>query len=96
MSEDRARQFKAASESFNKTGFEFLVTDLDTGIAFADRGLKSRDPNTRKRNRENAQKAHDAVFSLMKRLDLKESEARIIRRKIELLETHLRALEEAP
>lgn len=56
---------------FNQSGFDFLMVDLETGIAFATRAAQTHiDPETRIRNAKNARKAYDLVTRLRKRLFL--------------------------
>jgi len=52
-----------------RIGLEFLRTDIDTALTFATRALQSPDdPETRRRNQENARRGYDSVFRIFRKL----------------------------
>jgi len=58
-------------EDFNQNGFDFLMADLDSALAFAQRALGLNvDPEVKRRNVNNARKAFDTVGRLRERLQL--------------------------
>jgi hypothetical protein len=56
--------------AFNQNGFDFLMVDLDAGIAFAERALVSPDPDAKRRNAMNARKAYKTVARFRDKLSL--------------------------
>jgi len=58
-------------EDFNQNGFDYLMADLDSALAFAQRatGLNV-DPEVKRRNVMNARKAYDTVGRLREKLQL--------------------------
>jgi len=58
-------------EDFNQNGFDFLMADLDSALAFAQRALGLNvDPEVKRRNVNNARKAFDTVDRLREKLQL--------------------------
>lgn len=58
-------------EDFNQNGFTFLMADLDSALAFAQRASRLNvDPEVRRRNVMNARKAYDTVGRLREKLQL--------------------------
>ena len=55
---------------FNQSGFDFLMVDIDAGIAFARLAASHTDAETRTRNTKKARRAYDSVNRLRKRLSL--------------------------
>jgi len=64
-------------EEVNQTGFDFLMTDLDTRLAFIQiaRGPNF-DAETKRRNVINARRAYDTVGRLRERLQLDSEQQR--------------------
>lgn len=58
----RAQELQRES---GRIGLEFLRTDLETALTFATRALDANDPETRRRNQENARHAYDAVSRIL-------------------------------
>jgi len=55
---------------WNRCGFAFIATDLETSLTFAHLALEARDnPEKRQRNRANARKGYDSIRRFMDRLD---------------------------
>lgn len=58
-------------EDFNQNGFAFLMTDLDSALAFAQLAMRLNiDPEVKRRNLINARKAYDTVVRLREKLQL--------------------------
>jgi hypothetical protein len=55
---------------FNRNGFDFLMVDLEAGIAFAERALVTADREGRRRNARNARKAYETVARFREKLSL--------------------------
>ena len=55
-------QFRAALENVNQSKVDFIKTDLDVAITFAQIAQESTDENNAGRNLRNARKAYDAVL----------------------------------
>jgi hypothetical protein len=75
-----------------RAGAAFLLTDLDVGMTFLDLATTSTNPQTRQRNRENAQKAYDAVLHFLPRVIFTEAETKAVHEKLELLRNRLEAI----
>ena len=58
-------QFGAALENFNENKVDFIKTDLDIAITFAQIAQESTDENKAARNLRNARKAYDAVLHFL-------------------------------
>jgi hypothetical protein len=56
---------------FSQSGFDFLMADLDSALAFAQRALGLNvDPEVKRRNVINARKAYDTVRRFREKLQL--------------------------
>ena len=53
--------------------FEFLKTELETGIIFANLALSARHEDRLERTKANARKAHDTAVKFMDKLKLEEA-----------------------
>jgi hypothetical protein len=79
-----------------KAGFRFLMTDLDLAVTMAHIAVQApEDSGKRKRNRENARRAYDAVSHLKQKAILDESEVRQLNEKLDQLKCLLEPLGEA-
>jgi len=63
----------------------FLLADLDTGLAFVDIGETSDDEEMRRRDFLNARHAYDTVLQLMQKATLDDVQNEAIRKKLTLL-----------
>ncbi len=82
-------------KEWNRSGFAFISTDLQTSLTFATLAIQARDDNEkRQRNRTNARRGYDAVVYFMKKFDrdtisapeLTDIEDKLRRLKLTLLE----------
>ena len=67
--------------------FQFLRTELAVGQTFAEIAERSRNPEKRNRNRDNAQAAYDAVIRFLPRATLDGAELDDVKRRL----SHLKA-----
>ena len=78
-----------------KTGFAFLMTDLDLAMTMAQIAAQAaQDQQKRLRNRENARRAYDAVVQLSHKAILNESEREQLNEKLGRLKSELETLGE--
>jgi 23S rRNA U2552 (ribose-2'-O)-methylase RlmE/FtsJ len=92
---------RATAESFNRTGIDFVFTELDVAITFCRESLSSRDPsrsmravgNARRAFREALRKRKKFVFSEVQKRDLVE---RVVQLKTLLREVARRKLTHTP
>ena len=69
--------------------FDFLRTDLDTGLTFMNVAESTRDADAQQRNHENARRAYDAVVRLMQSLSLDDTQNKEVAEKLALLKSRL-------
>lgn len=73
-------------EASSQVGLDFLTTDADLGILFAEIALQSGDNSERRhRNRRSGRRAYEAVLRHNKRLRLTEAEAQELEKKLKRL-----------
>ena len=67
------------TRDFDRAGFEFLVTEINSGLTFANLALGNESGSqTRERNKANARKAYEAVVELSEKVHLtREQERRL-------------------
>jgi glycerol dehydrogenase-like iron-containing ADH family enzyme len=73
---------------------EFLMTDLDVGITFAEIALDSNDQDKIKRNTENARKAYETVLHFLPQTTPTQAERAKINEKAASLKSLLQRLGE--
>jgi hypothetical protein len=78
----------------NASEVEFLKTEANTGITFADAALVSRDPVRTAADCKNARKAYDAVLRYIPRVVLLPGDATELRKKMDILKSKLQQLGE--
>lgn len=76
----------------NKTGVEFILIDLDTGLTFMDVADASKSPETKARNYKNARRAYDAIVHLLEKLTPNLEQCKIIEAKLDILKARLQAV----
>ncbi len=74
---------------------DFLTTDLDVGITFAEIALDTDDQDKMKRNTKNAHKAYEAVLGFLVKTALTPAERATINEKAAFLKSLLERLGEA-
>jgi hypothetical protein len=92
---------RASTESFNRTGIDFVFTELDVAMTFCRESLSTRDPsrsmravgNARRAFREALRRRKNFVFSEVQRRDLVE---RVVQLKTLLREVARRKLPHTP
>lgn len=82
---------RTVNPDLNKSGVEFLLTELQTALTFMDIADTSRIPETVKRNHENAHKAYETVQRLMGYLIPNETQQALIVQRITQLKARLEA-----
>lgn len=85
---------RATRESANRAGSEFLLTEVDTGITFANLALATKDGEKRHRNTANAVTAYTAIVRFMDRVVFTDAEASQFRNSFGLLKDKLLQLRE--
>ena len=78
----------------NRVQIDFLRTELDISIAFADRALATNDPWARERNRLNARQGYDTFNAGLDRVTIEPSELEVMSQTAERLRTLLKELGE--
>ena len=82
-------------DRIEKTGFEFLLTDLNLAMTMTRIASDSMEDREKKsRNQENARKAYDAVLHLSRKAMLNEHEQGEVNGKLSKLRSALEALGE--
>jgi hypothetical protein len=83
------------TEDFSASGFEFLMTEVGTGLTFAEIALGAGDDLDKiERNTLNARKAYEAVLRFRDRVQMSEVQSEALDRKIKQLRTDLLQLGE--
>lgn len=77
--------------SFQTTGADLLLTDLDVAMTFMDVADTSQNTETVTRNHRNARVAYDTVLDFLSRLNLLESDRQTIETKLGILKERLLA-----
>lgn len=91
----RVEDFSRIREAVNRNKADFLKTDLDTGLTFADIASNAGDNSEKKRrNQNNARQAYDTVLRLLKHVVLNDTEGREIYDRLSRLKIALQALGE--
>ena len=88
------REGRTGAFTLNRTGAEFLITDLDLASTFMDISETSHADETIRRNHQNARKAYDTVLNLFSNLTLNNEERQTIQMKLTFLKKRLQAVEE--
>ena len=81
-------------QSFNRVTTDFLKVDIRTALTFTRIASQSEDPVTKWRNRRFARNAYDTVLRLLAKVELSESDARILADRVKRLKSELRELGE--
>ena len=76
----------------HRIGVQFLIADLGVALTFLDVAETTRSEETRKRNRENARTAYNAVRRFLPRLSPSEEERAELEAKLSTLTSRLREL----
>ncbi len=84
----------ASGMRLNRAGADFLKVDVQTALTFTRIALQTKDPASRRRNRNSACKAYDTVLRLISKVQLSDSDARILGSNLERLKSELRELGE--
>jgi len=84
----------AGREEANRVNTNFLKVDADTALTFTDIALSTEDPVKKRRNVRSARKAYDTVMRLIEKVDLSDSDGRILGAKLLTLKARLEALGE--
>jgi len=64
---------------------DFVLVESDLGATFCERALCTQDEETRQRNIQNAQKAHNSALDYLPRLTLASAELRRFEEKVQRL-----------
>ena len=75
--------------SVSNNAFEFLLTDLDTGLTFMDVAESSGDVAITQRNHANARRAYDTVVHFMQTLSLDDTQRKELAERLALLKSRL-------
>lgn len=66
-----AKSHHELREDLNQSGFDFVMTDIETAMVFTRRALGPNvDPEVKRRNVANARKGYDTVVRLRGKLEL--------------------------
>lgn len=84
----------ATRQSLNRISTDFLKVDIQTAFTFTRIALQTEDPVRKRRNRRSARTAYDTVLRLMGKIQLSESDARVLDSKLKRLKSELRELGE--
>lgn len=85
---ENGRQLKQA-------GIDFLKTDLDIALTFADTAMRSgKDPAKKERNRRNARRGYDTVLRMLEKQDLTRNDANFLFQHLQVLKSRLQELGE--
>ena len=84
----------AGREEANRANTNFLKVDADTALTFTDIALSTEDPVKKRRNVRSARRAYDTVMRLIEKVDLSDSDGRILGAKLLSLKARLDALGE--
>jgi hypothetical protein len=79
---------------FHQSGFQFINTELDTGMTFLRIAVGAKGRKKIERNRVNARKAYDSALHYLPSTSLAADEARMIKEKIAALRSGLEKLGE--
>jgi hypothetical protein len=88
------RSFKVGLARLQQVGRDFLITELDLGITFADMALGSDDSAKARRNRGQARAAYRALERHFGKVTLIAQDARLVKSKLRRLKSKLRRLGE--
>lgn len=87
-------ELQASGEKLNRTGTEFLKTDLKTLLTFTSSALQTDNPEKRTRQRRVARKGYDTVLRLLKKVTLTKDDAVFISKHLRRLKSELKTLGE--
>jgi hypothetical protein len=79
-------------EESNRLGVQFLIADLSVALTFLDVAETTRSEEVRKRNRDNARTAYDAVQRFLGRLSPSKEEQTELDARLSTLRSRLRGL----
>jgi hypothetical protein len=83
--------FSQIRRQFHSAGLELLRTDLDVALTFMEVAATTHDPETVRRNHNNALRAYDTVLGFMLKLELTEAERETLEAKLAVVRTRLAA-----
>jgi len=81
---------RASAESFNRTGIDFVFTELDVAITFCRESLSARDPSRAIRAVGNARRAFRVALKKRKEFVFSEIQKRDLVERVSQLKTLLR------
>jgi len=84
----------ATRNRLNRASADFLKVDVQTALTFTGIALQATDPVKRQRNQRSARNAYDTVLRLIGKVQLSESDARVLGSNLERLKSELRELGE--
>ena len=85
----------ALKDDFNRSGFKFILVELDTALTFAEMASQAgADDESRARNRRNARSAYDTVVHLCRHFVFTRTEMVELRQKFKVLKAGLESLGE--
>ena len=84
----------ATRKRLNQANTDFLKVDVQTALTFTGIALQTTDPVKRQRNQRSARNAYDTVLRLLSKVEISESDARILGSNLERLKSELRELGE--
>jgi hypothetical protein len=88
-------EFERLREETVALRIDFIQTDLELGVTFADMAAEALNGGKRARNKRNARRAYDTVFLSFSRLSLKGPIEREIRERLAYLRLRLESLGES-
>jgi hypothetical protein len=86
---EQVEDYSRTRREFESASIEFLLTDLDVANTLLDVASTSHDPETRRRNIQNAKSAYETVIQFALRLSLTESDRATIETQLGLLKQRL-------
>jgi septal ring factor EnvC (AmiA/AmiB activator) len=85
----------ASRNELNRTGADFLKTDMATALMFSGMAMQATDdPVKRERTQRNARKAYDAILRLREKIKLSEKDAYWLQNNLYRLKSELEQLGE--
>ena len=86
--------FPKLFSALNRTGAEFLFTELDLALTFMQVADASRVEETERRNHQNARCVYDTVLALLPKVRINDAGHQSIKEKLKLLKKRLEAVGE--
>jgi hypothetical protein len=87
-------EFLSSGAKLNRTGVEFLRTDLETLLIFTNIAMSTDNWEERTRNRQAARKAYDSILRFLKKVNLSGNDARFFSKNLRRLKSDLQMLGE--